>query len=268
MKTVFIGGGNMASAILGGYLAQGFEPSEIAVIERNAERREQLQRQWGGGMLVKEHPDQSIEQYDVILMAVKPQDMSEAARILAPYLSRNSLIISIAAGIRLDCLSQWFSGHNRLIRAMPNTPALVGEGITGLAALSGVTSGDREKAEILLGSVSQIVWFEKEEELDAVTAVSGCGPAYVFYFIEALDKAAQELGLSPENSRQLALQTFLGASRLAAESKHSPAELRIQVTSKGGATEAALSSLEKHKVNELFIDAVKIAAEKSKALGR
>lgn len=106
MKTVFIGGGNMASAILGGYLAQGFEPSEIAVIERNAERREQLQRQWGG-MLVKEYPDQSLEQYDVILMAVKPQDMSEAARVLTPYLSRNSLIISIAAGIHLDSKFCW-----------------------------------------------------------------------------------------------------------------------------------------------------------------
>jgi pyrroline-5-carboxylate reductase len=185
-------------------------------------------------------------------------------------LSANAnLVISIAAGITLTSLSRWLGAHRRLVRAMPNTPALIGEGVTGLYALDkvAVTADDRRRAETILGAVSATVWIEHEAQMDAVTAVSGSGPAYVFYFIEALEEAARQLGLPAQTARKLALATFTGAARLAADSEDPVAALRERVTSKGGTTEAALASMAADRVKEAIIRAVRKANERGRELG-
>jgi pyrroline-5-carboxylate reductase len=200
------------------------------------------------------------------VLAVKPQQMREAAREAAPHLG-DPLVITIAAGIRLADLARWIGGRKRLVRAMPNTPALVHAGITGLYAAQAVGADDRQAAEDLLAAVGSALWFEREEDLDAVTAVSGSGPAYVFYAMEALERAARELGLAEGASRSLALWTFVGATKLAIERGEDPERLRAQVTSKGGTTERALEVLEAAGVKERFVEAVKAACERSRELG-
>jgi pyrroline-5-carboxylate reductase len=202
----------------------------------------------------------------VVLFAVKPQQMREAAQAAAPHLA-DPLVVSIAAGIRVADLARWLGGRTRLVRAMPNTPALVHAGITGLHAGPGAGADDRQAAEDLLAAVGATLWFEAEGDLDAVTAVSGSGPAYVFYAMEALERAALELGLAEGAARSLALWTFVGATKLAIERSEGPAQLRAQVTSKGGTTERALEVLEQSAVKERFVDAVKAACERSRELG-
>jgi pyrroline-5-carboxylate reductase len=213
-----------------------------------------------------EAPASALGEADVIVMAVKPQHMREAALAVAPHAAR-ALVLSIAAGIRLADLSRWLSGHDRLVRAMPNMPALVHAGVTGLFALPSATDEDRQAATLLLASVGATLWFEHESDLDAVTAVSGSGPAYVFYALEALEAAARELGIAEGAARSLALWTFVGAAKMAIERQDSPAALRAQVTSKGGTTERALEVLEAGAVKAKFIEAVKAACERSRELG-
>jgi len=176
-------------------------------------------------------------------------------------------VISIAAGIRLADLARWIGGRERLVRAMPNTPALVHAGITGLYAGAPVRADDRQAAEDLLAAVGSTLWFERESDLDVVTAVSGSGPAYVFYAMEALERAARDLGLAEGAARSLALWTFVGAAKLAIERGEDPARLRAQVTSRGGTTERALEVLEAAGVKERFVEAVKAACERSRELG-
>jgi pyrroline-5-carboxylate reductase len=264
LKVAFIGGGNMARAIIGGITSKGIRGSDIAVVEIDPSARLRLVAEYGVNTV--EAPGTELARVDVVVMAVKPQNMREAAAALAPHIG-DPLIVSIAAGIRLADLSRWIGGRKRLVRAMPNTPALVHAGVSGLHAPEGVSADDRQAAEDLLSSVGAALWFEKESDLDAVTAVSGSGPAYVFYAIEALEQAARELGLAEGAARSLALWTFVGATKLAIERGEEPAVLRAQVTSKGGTTERAVEVLEAGGVKERFVEAVKAACERSRELG-
>lgn len=264
MKIAFIGGGNMATAILGGLLAKGFHAADVVVAEIDAAARARLAS--GLGVSTVEAPGAEMARVDAIVLAVKPQNMREVAKSLSPHLAKQ-LVISIAAGIRIEDLSRWLGGHLRIVRAMPNTPALVQAGITGLYATDAVTLSDREKVDKLLTVVGATVWLESEADIDAVTALSGSGPAYVFYVMEALEAAAQELGLAPDKARTLALWTFAGGAKLAAERGIDPAVLRAQVTSKGGTTQAAISVLEAAQVKATFVAAIKAAHARSRELG-
>ncbi len=264
MKLGFLGGGNMAAALMGGLLQKGFRAEDIAVVELNPERRAWLKENFP--VQVLEHDGPFVEMADVLVLAVKPQQLRAAlATLPTPY--PGQLILSVAAGVRAGDISRWLAGHAAVVRAMPNTPALVGAGITGLYALPGVIPAQREQASRIMEAVGSIVWVDDEDELDAITAISGSGPAYVFYFIEALEQAAVALGLSAETARLLALNTFFGASALAVKDKASPAELRQRVTSKGGTTERAIDVLDTRQVKLAVVEAARAAALRSRELG-
>jgi pyrroline-5-carboxylate reductase len=264
MKIAFIGGGNMASAIIGGLIGKGTPAGSIVVIEIDPTARLRLMGDFG--VTAVEAPGAELATSTAVIFAVKPQHMQEAARRVAAH-AGDPLFVSIAAGIRLENLARWLGGRTRVVRAMPNTPAMVHAGVTGLFAPASVDRDDREAAQNLLASVGATLWFEREEDLDAVTAVSGSGPAYVFYAMEALEEGARRLGLAEGAARSLALWTFVGAAKLAIERGADPAVLRAQVTSPGGTTERALEVLEAAGVKELFIDAVRSACERSRELG-
>jgi pyrroline-5-carboxylate reductase len=265
MNITFIGGGNMARALVGGLIARGVASEALAVIEVDAEARATIAARFGIATFLEVEPA-AVVNADVIVIAVKPQHVRAVARELATLLKRQ-VVLTIAAGIRLRDLSRWLLGYRRLVRAMPNTPALIGAGIAGLYALSGVDGDGRARAASVLEAVGGILWCEREDELDAVTAVSGSGPAYVFYFIEALEAAARGLGFEPSAARRLALATFSGATRLAEQSDSDLAMLRAQVTSKGGTTERAIGKLDEAAVMSAIIAAVKAAAERARELG-
>jgi len=265
VKIIFIGGGNMARAIIGGLVTKGAAASsDIVVVEPDASARLRLLAEFG--VRAVEAPGAEAAAAGAVIMAVKPQNMREAAAVLAPVVG-DALFISIAAGIRVADLSRWLGGRARVVRSMPNTPALVHAGITGLYAPATLPASDRQLAETLLGSVGATLWFDNEADLDAVVAVSGSGPAYVFYAMEALEEAARNLGLAQGASRSLALWTFVGATKLAIERGEDPAALRAQVTSKGGTTEAAVKVLEQAAVKAHFMAAVKAARDRSVELG-
>lgn len=264
MKITFIGGGNMASALIGGLVRKRWPRKNVGVVEISQPARERLARE----LKVKTHaaPDAKAMKADCIVLAVKPQQMRAAAQALKPFVG-SQLIVSIAAGIRVEDLARWLGGYRRIVRVMPNTPALVRAGISGLYAPSSVGSADRAAAGKILGAAGAVLWFEREDELDAVTAVSGSGPAYVFYFIEALARAARDLGLSAEAAHRLSLETFAGAVKLAAQASEPPEILRGRVTSKGGTTERAIASMESDRVKDAIARAVKAAAQRSRELG-
>jgi pyrroline-5-carboxylate reductase len=264
MKVAFIGGGNMAAAIIGGMLTKGYSAADLAVVEVSPEARVKLVAQFGVSAL--EAPGAEMARMDAIVIAVKPQQMRAAAVALGPHLGK-ALVITIAAGIRLADLSRWLGGYSRCVRAMPNTPALVHAGVTGLYADASVPAGDRLLAERLLGAVGRTLWFDRETDLDAVVAVSGSGPAYVFYAIEAVETAARELGISPDKARALALATFDGATKLAIARGEDPATLRANVTSRGGTTERAIAVLDAAGVKAKFVEAIKAAAQRSREMG-
>jgi pyrroline-5-carboxylate reductase len=264
VKVTFLGGGNMGAAIIGGLVARGFPAADITVIEPGSAAREGLAARFG--VAVREAAGPDLPAADALVLAVKPQQMREAVRPL-PRLSASTVVVTIAAGIRIADLSRWLGGHAAIVRAMPNTPALVHAGVTGLFAPPAVDAAGRSRAEKLLGAVGDTVWLPREEDLDAVTAVSGSGPAYVFYFIEALEQAGREMGIAPAAARALALGTFLGAAKLARERGEDPAVLRAQVTSKGGTTERALGEMEAAALKARFVDAVKAAGARSRELG-
>jgi pyrroline-5-carboxylate reductase len=270
MNVTFIGGGNMASAMIGGLLKRGWKAGAIRVVEVAAPARARLARAFR--VKTFQALDAAAVKAECIVLAVKPQQVREVAVGLGPLLSRQ-VVLSIAAGIRLEDLARWLGSRNCvLVRAMPNTPALIGAGITGLAyrsvpAKKRLPPRERKRVEAIMGAVGSVVWVRGEEELDAITAVSGSGPAYVFYFVEAIEQAANELGLSLEIARRLALETFSGAARLALSSADPVATLRQRVTSKGGTTERALASMEGDRVKEAIVRAVHAAAERSRELG-
>lgn len=264
MNLTFIGGGNMAAAIIGGLLQKGWQPAQLRAVEIYAPAREKLEQSCKVRTFAA--LDAEAARAECIVLAVKPQQLRDVALNLAPLLSRQ-LIVTIAAGIRCGDLSRWLNGYQRIVRVMPNTPALVLAGVSGLYAMPGVADADKQAAGEILGAVGTVQWFGNESALDAVTAVSGSGPAYVFYFIEALQQAAFELGLDAERARQLALGTFTGASKLAAQSSEDAATLRARVTSKGGTTERALASMEADALKAAIVKAVKAAALRSRELG-
>ncbi len=264
MRITFLGGGNMANALIGGMLDQGFVADDIQVVELSADNRENLRRSYG----VSCHAAAELAAWscDLIVLAVKPQQMKAAVQPLRRHL-KEQLVVSIAAGLRLETLSDWLGGYRRLVRTMPNTPALIGAGITGLCALSEVDEVGRLAAERVLRSVGTTLWIADEARMDAVTAISGSGPAYVFLFIEALQEAAREMGFDEEDAARLAIETTLGAARLAAHSDVPAATLRERVTSKGGTTEAALRAMAGAGVKAGIVAGAKAAAARGRELG-
>ena len=262
MRIAFLGGGNMATALIGGLVARGTDARSIAVVEVSAAARERLGARYP--VHIATAPDAALQRAEVLVLAVKPQDARAA---LASISIDRQLVISIAAGLTLDALSRWLGGHRKLVRCMPNTPALIGAGIAALYALPAVNAEERARAQSILAAVGEVVWVSEERLLDPVTAVSGSGPAYVFWFIEQLAESAAKLGLPADVSRELALHTVLGAAKLAASSGEPPAALRKNVTSKGGTTEAALKVFDEEKLAERFARALEAASRRATELG-
>jgi pyrroline-5-carboxylate reductase len=264
MKITFIGGGNMASALIGGLIKRGYSPSKIHVVELNKERCVELHNDFAvrAGIDL----EVAVTHCETLVLAVKPQQLREALTQLAPLLG-DRLIISIAAGIRTQDIARW-SGSQNIVRCMPNTPALIRSGVTALYATPAVKPDHCQKAEAILSSVGSTFWLDDEGLLDGVTAISGSGPAYVFYFIEAMQQAAYELGLDEEQARQMVLDTFIGASKLAQSNKDvDVATLRSRVTSKNGTTEKAIKSMDANRVKQDIVDAIQAAAARSKEMG-
>ncbi|HWI82772.1 pyrroline-5-carboxylate reductase [Ramlibacter sp.] len=259
----FIGGGNMASAIIGGLLRQGLPAGQLEVVEPFAPARDKLQEQYGIAAVEQAGP--VLQRAGLVVWAVKPQTFREAAAQARAH-TRGAAHLSVAAGIRSDSIASWL-GTERIVRCMPNTPALIGKGITALYARPGVTPADRTRAEQVVSTTGDWLWVAQEAHLDAVTALSGSGPAYVFFFLEAMTQAGVEMGLAPEQAYRLAVATFAGAAELARASGEPPEVLRQRVTSKGGTTHAAIASMEHDRVQALFVKALHAADRRAKELG-
>ena len=265
-RLAFIGGGNLASAILGGLIRQGLAPNQVTVIEPFAETAAKLKADLG----VEVHAEAStassaLAKADLVVWAVKPQVFKEAALPVSSS-TQQALHLSVAAGIRSDSIARWLK-TDRIVRSMPNTPALVGQGITALFARVGVSAADQQLIEQVLKSTGETLWVNQEADLDTVTALSGSGPAYVFYFLEAMTEAGVKMGLPEAQAYHLAKATFGGATHLARQSTESPEVLRQRVTSKGGTTYAALTSMADDHVKEAFIKAMLAAQNRASELG-
>ena len=263
-RIAFIGGGNMATALIGGLVHSGRTPAEILVVEPFEAQRGKLLQATGVAALPA--AEARLAAVATVVWAVKPQMFAEAVAPCAPFIG-GALQVSVMAGIRSDTLVA-ASGSVRVVRAMPNTPALIGKGIAGLYARPEVDAAARAEVEALFAPTGESLWVAQEAQLDAVTALSGSGPAYVFYFIEAMMLAGQQMGLDAEQARRLAQSTFAGAAALAQQSPLPPAELRAQVTSKGGTTFAAISSLDDSAVKAAFVKALHAARDRAEELGR
>ena len=261
-RIAFIGGGNMASAIIGGLIASGLPASQISVVEPFEAARTALKTKFGIDALPS--ATDALAAADLVVWAVKPQTFREAAAAAAPYTAQ-ALHLSVAAGITTDSIALWL-GTSRIVRAMPNTPALVGKGMTGLFARPNVDTTGQALIERVIGTTGQFVWVQAEEQLDAVTALSGSGPAYVFLFLEAMTQAGVDMGLTAAQSYQLAVATFQGASELAARSDEPAAVLRERVTSKGGTTYAAITHMQQTQLPEHFIAALRKAQNRAQEL--
>ncbi len=260
----FIGGGNMASALIGGLVRAGLPPVRIAVVEPFEAQREKLMQQFG--VVAQPAAGAALAGAPTVVWAVKPQLFAEAAAPCAPYVGA-ALQVSVMAGVRCAAVAA-ASGSARVVRAMPNTPALIGQGVAGLYATAGVGHEERAEVDRLFAPTGASLWLDEEGQLDAVTALSGSGPAYVFYFLEAMMQAATEMGLTEAQGRLLAQHTFAGATALAQQSPLAPHELRAQVTSKGGTTFAALTSLDNSGVKAAFVKALHAARARAEELGR
>jgi pyrroline-5-carboxylate reductase len=254
----------MATALIGGLIARGADARSIAVVELSPTARERLGNRFPVHLATA--PDATMQRAEVIVLAVKPQDMRAALASLGGGVG-GKLVISVAAGVRLDALSRWLGGHRRIVRCMPNTPALVGAGITGLYAPQEVGEADRATAQRILEAVGEVVWLKEEKLLDPVTAVSASGPAYVFWFIEQLAAYAESTGIPREDALSLAKHCVLGSAKLALDSKESPEQLRKNVTSKGGTTEAALDVFEQEALAQRFAKALAAATRRGGELG-
>jgi len=264
-KLSFIGGGNMASALIGGLIREGLSAQRIWVSDPELRQRERLTAQFSINAMPDEAP--VVRDADVVVLAVKPQLMRVAAASLAPRLAGGgALLISVAAGITHDSLARWFAPGTPIVRAMPNRPALLGLGATGLYAPPDVGAAHRALTESIMTAVGATVWVERESQMDTVTAVSGSGPAYFFLFMEAIEAAARDRGLPPDVARRLTLQTALGAATMAQQSIDTLATLREQVTSKGGTTAAALAVLDAADLRGIVANAVAAADRRSAEL--
>jgi pyrroline-5-carboxylate reductase len=259
----FIGGGNMASAIIGGLIRDGVSAAQIEVVEPVEEARSRLRAQFG--IAAQEHATSALARTALVVWAVKPQTFKQAASQARAH-TGGALHLSVAAGIRSDSIAQWL-GTQRIVRSMPNTPALIGKGITALYARPGVSAQDQRRVEQLIATTGEWMWVDDEAKLDAVTALSGSGPAYVFFFLEAMTRAGMDMGLTREQAYKLSMATFAGASELARASNDPPEVLRRRVTSKGGTTHAAISAMEQDQVQALFIKALHAARRRAKELG-
>ncbi len=261
----FIGGGNMAHSLIGGLVANGFRRDRISVAEPDEQRRSWLAAEFGIHAL-EENPQVAADA-DLLLLAVKPQLMKQVARQLAATVQQNRpLVVSIAAGIRISDLERWLGGSCAIVRAMPNTPALVECSATALYANRRVDEQQRERAESVLRAVGLALWLSSEELMDTVTALSGSGPAYFLLVMEAMQQAAVTMGLDAESARLLTLQTAFGSAKMALESSEDAASLRQRVTSPGGTTERAVQVLEEGGIRELFQQALGAARERSEQL--
>lgn len=264
VKIAFIGGGNMAQALIGGLADKLTAAANIHVVDINEAALAVLRDKFK--VTTATAAGDAVAASDVIVLAVKPQQMREVVATLRPLVSQQ-LVLSIAAGIRAADLSRWLDGHTAIVRTMPNTPALIGKGITGAVAMGGVSAEQKQLADAILRAVGDTVWLDDEGKIDAITALSGSGPAYVFYFIEAMQAAAIELGLTGAQGRELAQATFAGAAELAIRSDEPVSLLRERVTSKGGTTYAALTSMEASGVKAAIVKALHAAAARGKELG-
>lgn len=256
----FIGGGNMARSLIAGLVRRGMPASRIHVAEPVAELRQALQRDFD----ITPHADAeaAARQAGLWVMAVKPQVMRSVCTALAAHTAGQPLVVSIAAGITGAQLDRWLGGGQAIVRAMPNTPALLGAGVTGLFANAQVSQEQRKQAEQVLASAGRTVWIASEDKMDAVTAVSGSGPAYVFLLAEAMEAAAIEQGLPADAARTLVLDTVLGAARMLTEAGEAPAELRRRVTSPGGTTQAAIETFQAGGFEALTARAIAAAARR------
>jgi pyrroline-5-carboxylate reductase len=271
VHVTFIGGGNMGRALISGLLANGFTPQQISVVEANAATAIKLNEDFGvQGIISLERIVFDFSKNNVVVMAIKPQDFNVVAKGLSTKLKHATapgpLVLSIAAGIRLKDMSRWLD-HSRCVRAMPNTPALIGKGITGLFADTALNESDRNLAQTICNAVGQSIWVPEETLMDAVTAVSGSGPAYVFAFLEAMQSAGEKLGLDAASARQLAYATLEGAAQLAHNSDEHASVLRERVTSKGGTTAAALEVMKQEGWNEILEKAIAAANQRGKVMG-
>lgn len=266
-RIVFIGAGNMASAIFGGMLDSGYPAEAIVATSRSQEKRDDISQRYG----IRTMQDNlaAVQEADVVILAVKPQMMRDLCLSLREAVQvRRPLVVSVAAGLDAATLDGWLGGGLALIRCMPNTPSLVGAGVSGLYANDRVSDGERQLVTELLTSVGLVEWVDQETQLEAVTAISGSGPAYFFLFMESLEAAGIELGLPAESARRLALQTAFGAAKMARESEFDPAELRRRVTSPNGTTERAINAFEEAGLRDIVGRATQACAERARELSR
>ena len=264
----FIGGGNMATSLIGGLVEAGWDPANIAVAEPNEQRRQDLTGRFG--VQAEAEAYRVVGGKDLVVLAVKPQILEDVATELGPFLAdaeTQPTVISVAAGIPITKLRYWLDADIPLVRVMPNTPALVGAGVSALFAESDVDADGRAAAEAVMAAAGTTVWVPKEEQMDVVTAVSGSGPAYFFLILEALEEAAVAEGLDRHTARTLAIQTAKGAATLAESGDEPPASLRARVTSPGGTTAQGVAALERGGVRTALADAVAAAAQRSRELG-
>ncbi|HZF25886.1 MAG TPA: pyrroline-5-carboxylate reductase [Steroidobacteraceae bacterium] len=262
-----VGAGNMGRALLGGLTRGGADPARLHVADPSEEQLQLARSEFGARTTTSNTI--ALQDAEVVIVAVKPQAMRETlGELVGAVLQRRPLIISVAAGIRIAALAAWLGGHERIVRTMPNRPALLGCGVTALYAQAALAGADRDLADVILGSVGPTVWLEREELIDVVTAVSGSGPAYFFRLIELLEEAGRGLGLPADVARTLSVETAYGAGCMAHQRGSDPATLRAQVTSRGGSTEAALKELESADLRGIVTRAVAAAARRSAELAQ
>lgn len=260
----FIGAGNMANCIIGGLIAHGVPNKNIFASDPNTQNLNKVVQSYG--VTAAHTNDAAVEQSDVVILAVKPQVMREVCIELKKYIPVGTLVISIAAGISCNSLARWLGDDRAIVRCMPNTPALVAEGASALFANAATSEQQKEIANNILSAVGTVSWVNEEELIDAVTAVSGSGPAYFFLVMEAMIDAGVQQGLARETAESLAIQTALGAARLAKQSDVDVGELRRRVTSPNGTTERAIAAFEEHKLRDIFAIAMNACADRSREL--
>ncbi len=259
----FIGGGNMASALISGLLGKGLSTAQIDVVEPFDEARQKLKTSFN--IYAQPVPGAGLARADLVVWAVKPQTFKDAALQSRSHTTK-ALHLSVAAGITSSSIARWL-GCERIVRAMPNTPALIGKGITGLYARAAVNSADRALVNQVIATTGDLLWLTDEAQLDGVTALSGSGPAYMFYFMEAMTEAGEQMGLPREQAYKLAVATFIGAGELARASSEPPEVLRQRVTSKGGTTHAAITSMDHSNIKKLFMQALHAAQIRAREMG-
>ena len=260
----FIGGGNMASALISGLLGKGLTTAQIEVVEPFDEARQKLK--FSFNIDAQPMPEAALARADLVVWAVKPQTFKDAALQSRSHTAK-ALHLSVAAGITSSSIARWL-GSERIVRAMPNTPALIGKGITGLYARAGVSAADRALVDQVIATTGDSLWLTDEAQLDGVTALSGSGPAYMFYFMEAMTEAGEQMGLPREQAYKLAVATFIGAGELARASPETPEVLRQRVTSKGGTTHAAITSMDDSNIKNLFMQALHAAQIRAREMGK